>query len=331
MGACADMVSQFIREDAGLERRRGAPAGHGPGRHGAGQLQVLAEHRPRHPKDAGGAAPRPPRPGAASAAGPGDSGHAVSLGGPPRRAARRSRVAFAFSRVSLGGEESRGSQDRNPVRPARACRGDQTPSRGDRATPGRRRWPTAASSSSPTRRAARSWSRATRSLTWSWQPGTRASGSATLSRARARERDRLIGQASAAIRRAWASVSSREHAADLLTELVDVSAAEQARQRLPLRGDPLAWPRLRRRASAPRGQPSRDLRVSLDRLAHPGSTTNSACPVSASTSRHQALGRAHRAACRHGPVEIGRYAVSDVRLRPDPPASGRRRPGMKYL
>ena len=55
----ADMISEFIREDAGLGDDRGPPARHRPGRDGPGQRDLLAEHRPRHPQGRRGAAHGP--------------------------------------------------------------------------------------------------------------------------------------------------------------------------------------------------------------------------------------------------------------------------------
>ena len=61
MHECADMVAQFIREDAGVSDRGSASAGGGPGRHGPGDRAVLAHHRPGHSQGRGRAPDRQAR------------------------------------------------------------------------------------------------------------------------------------------------------------------------------------------------------------------------------------------------------------------------------
>ena len=56
---CAEIISEIIREDAGVGDDEAHLLGHGAGRHGPGQCHLLAQHRPGDPQGRRRAAHRP--------------------------------------------------------------------------------------------------------------------------------------------------------------------------------------------------------------------------------------------------------------------------------
>src|SRR5215472_6846046 len=102
----------------------------------------------------------------------------------------------------------------------------------------------------------------------------------------------------------------REHPANL-AQLADLAAREQAGQRLPLRGHPLRLAeRLADQPPCPQRQPARHPGVDLDGLADPGHH-ESGVPGVLEHLQYE-VPRPGVEQLRHGTVEIGGYAVSDI-------------------